>query len=272
MPVRRILLELWAMLLLASVIGFMGPFGTYADAGLIDRIVYWWKLLMGAYLLVRPSILILERLARAIDLPTAATAFWGIVVVSVPLGVIWSHIGKDTFGELEGYTGLLPFSLLCSLAVLGLSRWAGNTDRRLAGRGPQPAIPQGQTLPIAGQEGATERTTAPALRARLPRTFRGPILALQSEDHYVRIHGEGESELLLIRLRDAIAEMDRASGVQVHRSWWVAHNAIARTEPAGRSWNIVLTNGVIVPVARGSVSWLQAAGVLPVASSRGSTL
>jgi len=254
------------MLVLASIAGFMGPFGTYADAGLIDRIVHWWRLLMGAYLLVRPSIIGLEALARATDLPKTATAFWGVIVVSVPLGIIWRNIGEDTFRELDGYTGLLPFSLLCSLGVLGVSRWGSNADRRLARRTARPAISPNPVVVVEGNEGPTELPTAPVLRARLAPAFRGPILALQSEDHYVRVHGEDESELLLIRLRDAIAEMGGISGEQVHRSWWVSHAAIARAEVSGRSWNIVLTNGVIVPVARDSVPRLQAVGVLPGAA------
>ncbi|MFD2430629.1 hypothetical protein ACFSUK_26250 [Sphingobium scionense] len=47
------MLELWAMLLLAGIIGFMGPFGTYMRDGLPGRIGHWWLLLMGAYILVR---------------------------------------------------------------------------------------------------------------------------------------------------------------------------------------------------------------------------
>ena len=93
--------------------------------------------------------------------------------------------------------------------------------------------------------------------------FAGPILALQSEDHYVRVHGQRGSELILMRLRDAIAEMEGVAGAQVHRSWWIAHRAILRCDPAGRSWLITLDGGLSVPVARDSVARLQRAGFLP---------
>jgi DNA-binding LytR/AlgR family response regulator len=99
--------------------------------------------------------------------------------------------------------------------------------------------------------------------ARLSRGAQGPVLALQSEDHYVRVHGAKESELVLIRLRDAITEMNDVDGEQVHRSWWVATSGIAQTELTGRNWTIELTNGMKVPVARDSASRLRMKGMLP---------
>lgn len=255
---RRILLELWAMLLLASAVGFMGPFGTYLNEGLVERIIHWWQLLMGAYLLIRPTILVLSVLARSTDLPERAVVFWGVVVASVPLGFIWRTIGQEEFRELGGYADLLPFSLLCSLAVMGVSHWAQTADFRLRKR-LSPPLRQNDT--ITSDQGNAP-PPEPALRSRLPDSFTGPILALQSEDHYVRVHGEHASELILLRLRDAIAEMDGVEGEQVHRSWWVARDAVAGSEPSGRSWAITLKNGERAPVARDSVERLQAAGLL----------
>ncbi|GGC05407.1 hypothetical protein GCM10011494_24960 [Novosphingobium endophyticum] len=250
------------MLVLSCIVGFMGPFGTYADDSLAGRIAHWWMLLMGAYLLTRPAIAGLHALARKTDLPGTAVTFWGVVVVSAPLAIVWRDIGKNEFRGLDGYTGLLPFSLLCALAVLGVTRWAKSADHRMrAGKRLrlETAREHAQSTP-----GGNGHSKPPAvLRSRLSPGFQGPVLALQSEDHYVRVHGENGSELLLMRLRDAIAEMAGVEGEQVHRSWWIARHAIATAEPAGRSWKIILKNGAAAPVARDSVERLQTAGILP---------
>ena len=252
------------MLVLASIVGFMGPFGTYGHEGLVDRTVHWWSLLMGAYLLVRPAIPGLMAMARATELPPRATVFWGVVVISLPLGLLWRQVGRDTFREVDGYTGLLPFSLLCALAVLGVTDWAKGADRRLAERKVQASRQQADGQASDLPDGpAMEGAEGPPLRTFLSPAFRGPILALQSEDHYVRVHGEKDSELLLMRLRDAIAQMHGVSGMQVHRSWWVAQDGMAGTERSGRNWGIVLKNGTVAPVARDTVPRLQASGVLP---------
>ena len=257
------------MLLLACVVGFMGPFGTFSDGGLVERITHWWQLLMGAFLLVRPAIYGLGKLAQITELPPSATVFWGVVVVSVPLAVLWRNVGQDEFRELDGYAGLIPFSLLCSLAVLAVFQWAANADRRIVERRRQSIQAKRDTHGEETSDGTSEQTTPPALTGRLSSGFRGPVLALQSEDHYVRVHGAKESELLLIRLRDAIREMGDVHGEQVHRSWWVAHDSIAGAESSGRSWTIMLKNGLAVPVARDSVSRLQAAGLLPERATNG---
>ena len=61
------------------------------------------------------------------------------------------------------------------------------------------AAPQPAAVPASPSAG-----DAPRLRARLSRSFDDEILAQESEDHYVRVHGKTWSELLLIRLREAI--------------------------------------------------------------------
>lgn len=250
------------MFILALVVGFLGPFGTYLYDRFTSRIGHWWLLLMGAYLLVRPAILLLRAIARGTQLPLQPLLFWGVVLSSAPLAWLWRHIGQDAFRALDGYAGLLPFSLLCALAVLIVTQWAENADLRLPKHGadtsPLPGSPT-KTSNIAAERPPAE----PALAGRLSPSFTGPILALQSEDHYVRVHGGGESELLLMRLRDAIAEMNGVPGEQVHRSWWVARGGIAGFEPSGRAWTIRLINGEAAPVARESVSRLHRAGFLP---------
>ena len=85
-------------------------------------------------------------------------------------------------------------------------------------------------------------------------------MALQSEDHYVRVHGSRGSELLLLRLRDAIQEMGSVPGQQVHRSWWVANEGVSNLEQSGRNWVIKLKNGESAPIARDSLYRLQQSG------------
>jgi DNA-binding LytR/AlgR family response regulator len=67
----------------------------------------------------------------------------------------------------------------------------------------------------------------------------------------------------LLRLRNAIAEMDDVPGEQMHRSWWVARGAVAEVSGAGRNREIRLPSGTSVPVARDSVERLQRSGFLP---------
>ena len=80
------------------------------------------------------------------------------------------------------------------------------------------------------------------------------------EDHYVRAHTMLGSDLVLLRLRDALGELDGIEGAQVHRSWWVARDAVEGVERDGRSVRLVLPRGIAAPVARSRMAELTKAG------------
>ena len=75
------------------------------------------------------------------------------------------------------------------------------------------------------------------------------VLALQAEEHYVRIYYPEGSELVHYRFRDAVDEMPDELGLRVHRSWWVADRAVQSAQRGSRRWQLTLENGVDVPVS-----------------------
>jgi DNA-binding LytR/AlgR family response regulator len=97
---------------------------------------------------------------------------------------------------------------------------------------------------------------------RLPSRLGRELLCLEMEDHYVRAHTEAGSDLILMRMRDAVAELDGLPGLQVHRSWWVAEAAVAGHKRNGRQLSVSLKNGLEAPVARSAEPAVKAAGWL----------
>lgn len=249
----------------------MGPFGTYSGGPLVARIEQWWMLLMGAYVLVRPCIALLRRIAELTALPERTIVGWGVVVISAPLAMIWRAVGQNAYRELDGYAELVPFAFLCGVCVLGVDWWARTMENRLnpdetSRDDGQPSTAEAairSAMPSSRLTGLTGLTGKPRLFSRLTPAFQGPILALQSDDHYVHVHGAHDKELLLMRLREAIAEMGDEPGEQVHRSWWVARSAIVRIERSGRNYSILLANGEIAPISRDAVYRLRQSGFLP---------
>ena len=80
------------------------------------------------------------------------------------------------------------------------------------------------------------------------------------EDHYVRAHTALGSDLVLMRLRDAVAELGDIDGLQVHRSWWVARHAVSDVRRDGRNVRLLLDTGLEAPVSRANVQMLRDAG------------
>lgn len=100
-----------------------------------------------------------------------------------------------------------------------------------------------------------------ALTDKLPVRLRtADILALQSEDHYLRVHTARGEALILMRLSDAMAAVERLEGMQTHRSWWVARAAIENAEKSGGRAELTLTGGITAPVSRSFYPLLREKG------------
>ena len=82
------------------------------------------------------------------------------------------------------------------------------------------------------------------------------------QDHYVEVHTEEGSDLLLLRFRDALRELDGLDGAQVHRSHWVARAAVAGVERRSGRIALRLVNGNRVPVSRSFAPALRDRGWL----------
>ena len=88
----------------------------------------------------------------------------------------------------------------------------------------------------------------------LPEADRGMPWLLKSELHYLQVVTDQGSGLILYNLSDAVAALPAESGLLVHRSYWVAFDAIQTLERQGRQGELILSTGERVPVSRGRLS------------------
>jgi len=106
-----------------------------------------------------------------------------------------------------------------------------------------------QALPESGEEPVPAAFPS-ALLSRLPPEIGSDIIALETEDHYLRVHAVGGSALILMRMADAVALLDPQLGAQVHRRWWVAQAAVAGVRTEGQKLSLCLIDKTLVPVGR----------------------
>ena len=100
-----------------------------------------------------------------------------------------------------------------------------------------------------------------ALTDKMPvRLKRAEIWALESEDHYLRVHTASGDALILMRLADAIAAVETLDGAQTHRSWWVARDAVTDAATSGGRATLTLKDGKEAPVSRTFAPALKEAG------------
>jgi len=86
--------------------------------------------------------------------------------------------------------------------------------------------------------------------SQVPPEKAGKLYFLKAELHYLQVVTEKGSSLVLYNLSDAVSELSAEAGVTVHRSYWVAYDAIKTLTRRGRQGVLELQNGDSVPVSR----------------------
>jgi hypothetical protein len=108
---------------------------------------------------------------------------------------------------------------------------------------------------------AVEPRVDAAFRLRLSARKRDArLIAVEAEDHYLRVHTDAGSELISLRFVDALSELAGVAGFQIHRSWWAAADAIEAVRWRRGGGEARLVGGLTAPVSRTFVKDLKAAG------------
>ena len=98
---------------------------------------------------------------------------------------------------------------------------------------------------------------------RLTKVEAGRIIAVQAEDHYIRVHTDDQDELIYYKFSEAADELSRAGlGMRVHRSFWVSNSAVSAIARDKTGYRLQLVNGADVPVGRSYVEAARIAGLI----------
>lgn len=247
---QRLIIQGGASLALGFGLAVIGPYGTYDQLGFPLRLVYWCSIVAANWL----QIVLFGRLARRLLPPPRWAPPVPVVLAacaaSLPAGAEvmllerWLRPGAMTAAGI-GFAELYFLVLVITLPVTLVAwRWS-MTD----GPAAAPPVPD-------------QRRPAVFLD-RLPARLGREVLCIRTEDHYLRVHTPLGDDLILMRMNDAEAELAEADGLRVHRSWWVARPAVVRVErKAGNGLELILSNGLAVPVSRNYVGAVRSAGWL----------
>lgn len=230
--------------------GISGPFGSYA-ANLVTRLAYWTGLFWIGTALLWTSLALGVVEAQRLRFPPMFGAAVAVLAAGVPLAMLAAG-GCHLFWPLRA-SGVRPLewygqTLFVALPGAALAYWLElGRDRPIHAPEPQAVVspPEGQAAPI-----------------RLPDHLVATALCLQMEDHHVRVHRHAHSSLHFAAMRDVVRQLDEERGLQVHRSWWVARDAVQAAEEDNRRVTLLLSNGLRVPVARSRVALLRQHGWL----------
>ena len=175
---------------------------------------------------------------------SAGSLALAVLVASVPVVAVMMAVLVLVTGRLPNPLLLLaqtlPIALTIGFARRGILRPPADSRTDLPDDVAPPPVPA-MTVEFAGRA---------FLRRHAPQLAEARLLALEAEDHYLRIHTDRGSALVLMRLGDAVVALGDGAGWRVHRSFWLASDAPTRAEPRGQNWQLVLETGRAIPVSR----------------------
>ncbi|WMT92104.1 LytTR family DNA-binding domain-containing protein [Pelagibacterium sp. H642] len=239
-------MALATMIGVGIIAGITGPFSTFAHLAPAPRLFYWLLIALGTY----GAGLVGAILAREWLLPHGKPVMALILVqgvgASIPVTACVVLISLTFFPDLT-VTGLslgelFVYCLLISLALMAVLEGV--------------IAPQLKKRPAIAAPPAVE---APPILDRLPKPVRGKLSHMSMADHYVEVFTDRGKAMILMRLADAIAETRGTEGIQIHRSHWVALDAIAALKRLDGRPVVALVDGTELPVSRTHINAVRAA-------------
>lgn len=228
----------------ALVLTLAGAFET-GDEPLYKRLIYWLAMMAAGSAWGQ---LCQHWLAKRVDMDARPWLhiFVLTAIVSAPMCLlVWAATGLFFGGQLY------PVSALPLLVVPVVTVTAAVCTL---------VVFLGRATPVQTHASA-DTAEPPRFIERLPPRLRAArLIAVQAEDHYLRLHTDQGSDLILMRLSDALTELEGLEGAQTHRSWWVAKDAVnGATAGDGRA-TLDLEGGLTAPVSRRYARALREAG------------
>lgn len=247
------------------VLGLIGPFGTYQLLPLGPRLAYWLSVVSTNWLLADAIVRRVDSLLDdALPIRRLIVPIAGACLAAVPAtGVVSMANGLSGLGWPENVAVLFgQVILLLGAIALPVYTWEDMQERMEARPGPARSAMAPSTALSSEEETHRQGVDGLALfSARLAKPLGGRLLCLEMQDHYLVVHHSGGSEMILCRMEDAARELGQL-GRRVHRSWWVANDAVAGVEREGQRSLLRLIDDRRVPVGRSFRPDLKVAGWL----------
>jgi len=260
---RKIAIDLAVMTVLGVLLAVVGPFGSFEEPFPL-RLVTWLGFAYIGYVVYSPMGMFVDRAQAALDLPRVWLWIVAVALATFPMAIlVWAM--KFVSGPVQWPPLERAITHYFHVFVIGGGATALFYVLEKRGEGEaRSASPTANVADLAPTHPPANSDPDPIspnpLLDQLPAALGGEVIALEMEDHYVRVHTALGSHLVLMRLRDAIPHIDGIEGRQVHRSWWVARGAVEDVRREGRNVRLVLGEDLVAPVSRAQVSELKAAG------------
>jgi LytTr DNA-binding domain len=257
-----------AILIVAVMLGVVGPFGTFSQMPFLPRLGYWLAVALMTYAIGYVVIgLVLGYYLPGRSYRGAKVLAAGFVA-AVPITASVALLNTALFADPRWVNGDLA-ALFINVALISsgisflydLILGRDGEEKVTAAAEPHSAA---APSPTVFPTDAAPPMARPPLIERLPASARGRLTYMSMQDHYVDVHTDRGSALILLRLADAMRETAPMAGLQIHRSHWVALDAVQDTLRKDGKLYVKMSDGALLPVSRSFLAAAREAGIFKV--------
>ncbi len=245
----------------SALLIWTGPFNTFDLFPTVPRIIYWGLINLAGWIInTSLSIGIEHLLSRTIQPLTRKVEILGSVVAgtlsALPLALIVikaNELAHPFSSKTQAITDFPDFiTLLGYIAPLTITVSMVYTLLHQNQISQSVEFKQSEPHPSDGSAGpqAPEAPETCPFFDRLPKHLGKDLLWLSSQDHYLEVKTTLGKDLILMRLGDAVKELENYSGARIHRSHWVADAAVEWVETREGRFFAHLSDESCLPISR----------------------
>ena len=227
-------MSIFVTLCIGLIVGYLGPFGSF-QMPLASRLLYWVILIIVGNIIFSQT----EKFCKwyfdkknfNIIIILLLTSLIGSVFLTFFVEYMTHLFFNLKIAYPDNFLYLFPkvFFLSFTLNVIGYLLDQVQNNRN------QPKQHQVNDNPFIN---------------RIPDQLGSDLICFSMEDHYLNVQTDKGSHMMLLRMKDALVELKDYKGIQVHRSWWVALDAVQEVKKQTRKATLIMKNGIKVPVSQ----------------------
>lgn len=258
-------MSLLITLAISLVIGYLGPFNTYQMPWL-QRTMYWVILIFAGHFIYSQ----VDRFIHWYFQEKKPNKILAFIVPSMIGAAILSFVVEYVSYVFVGRPLAFPENFLFfypKVFILGLALESFGKITELARNNNQLQSEPQDKRPVERQAKRQDKPIETSNKYqdflnRIPDKLGDELVCFCMEDHYLQVYTTQGNHMMLMRMKDALLELQDYHGLQVHRSWWVAIDEVVDAKKFSRKATLTMSNDMQVPVSQKYLPALKEVGII----------
>ena len=225
------------------IFAFIGPFGTFDDMGFVTRLLFWAIAILGCGTIFWLVIFLVSQLSFLSNIAIYPRHLFIVFLMSFPGALLIYAINlffRDIAFPPERWAWIWLTVFVISMSITSLNYFS-HFGKSLSKK-------EIHKEEIAKIHIETDENIS-LFFAKLPKDIGTELISLSAHDHYIEVVTKSDKEMLYMKFSKAMELLKNYPGKRIHRSHWVADNAVESIKKNGRNKSVKLVDGRILPIS-----------------------